>query len=153
MIYDRIPDELYKEILENMPICCVDVIIHRDNEVLLIYRKEEPVKDTWWTPGGRVLKNEPLREAVKRKMKEELGIDVDIEKSIGAYELMFDTGIYPDLETGTHGITNLFLVKPKNDISITLDDTSEEYRWVDKVEDDFHPYLKKFLKDSNIFNK
>lgn len=45
--------------------------------VLLIQRKYEPVKGGWAIPGGFILDNESLEEAVKRELLEETGIEVN----------------------------------------------------------------------------
>jgi len=45
--------------------------------VLLIKRKYEPFKGKWAIPGGFVLQNESLEEAVERELKEETGIEID----------------------------------------------------------------------------
>jgi len=45
--------------------------------VLLIQRKYEPFKNGWAIPGGFVLENESLEEAVKRELHEETGIEVN----------------------------------------------------------------------------
>ena len=45
--------------------------------VLLIQRKYEPYKNSWAIPGGFVLEDESLEEAVKRELAEETGITVN----------------------------------------------------------------------------
>ena len=45
--------------------------------VLLIKRKYEPFKGKWAIPGGFVLNNESLEEAVERELKEETGIKIN----------------------------------------------------------------------------
>ena len=45
--------------------------------VLLIKRGIEPFKDQWALPGGLVLNDETLEEAVLRELKEETGITID----------------------------------------------------------------------------
>ena len=45
--------------------------------VLLIKRKYPPFKDSWAIPGGFVLENESLEEAVQRELLEETGIKVN----------------------------------------------------------------------------
>lgn len=60
----------------------VDAIVfgYSKNEgvsVLLIKRKYDPFKDSWAIPGGFVLQNESLEEAVKRELWEETGIKVN----------------------------------------------------------------------------
>ena len=74
---NKIPSDEYARILENMPVCCVDVIIANDKKALLVYRKDEPAKNKWWVVGGRILKNEKLEDAVIRKVLEEQRYDAD----------------------------------------------------------------------------
>ncbi|MBX2921375.1 MAG: NUDIX hydrolase [Chitinophagaceae bacterium] len=45
--------------------------------VLLIQRKYDPFKNSWAIPGGFVLENESLEEAVRRELLEETGIEVN----------------------------------------------------------------------------
>src|SRR3989339_499370 len=71
--------EKYKDILEKIPICCVDLLIHEGKKILLIKRNEEPEKNKWALIGGRIHKKESLIGAVKRKAIEEIGCEIDIE--------------------------------------------------------------------------
>ncbi|MBX3253827.1 MAG: NUDIX hydrolase [Chitinophagaceae bacterium] len=45
--------------------------------VLLIQRKYDPFKNSWAIPGGFVLEDESLEEAVRRELLEETGIEVN----------------------------------------------------------------------------
>ncbi|MBL0742012.1 NUDIX hydrolase [Chryseolinea lacunae] len=45
--------------------------------VVLIKRKYEPFQKSWALPGGLVLNDESLEEAVRRELQEEAGIDVN----------------------------------------------------------------------------
>ena len=69
-----IPQKLWKLILAEMPIACVDIIIHkklkRKTCVLLGYRKIYPYTNRWALPGGRIIKNESLQETANRQLTE-----------------------------------------------------------------------------------
>ena len=150
---EKISSELYNQIVENVPIPCVDLVLVKDGKVLLLLRKNKPAKNEWFFPGGRVLKNEILEQAVLRKAKEEIGIDLIIKGKIGGYETIFPDGIFDNLKTGTHTINVAFLVVPKDpEAKINIDKNHEDFKWVDKIEPSFHPYLKEVLKDFNVFN-
>jgi len=146
-----IPIELYEKIMENMPVFCVDIIISQDKKVLLVKRENEPCKDQWWVPGGRLYKNEKTCDAAIRKAKEETNLDVEIIKQVGFYELMLKEAI-PKVKTGTHNPVIVYLLKTKSSQEIHLDEQSSNYKWINKIEPDMHDYLKKILKDSGVFN-
>ncbi|PTS93840.1 NUDIX hydrolase [Pedobacter sp. HMWF019] len=60
----------------------VDAIVFGYNQgngisVLLIKRKVEPFKNEWALPGGFVLNQETLEEAVERELREEAGISIN----------------------------------------------------------------------------
>jgi len=158
-----ISKELYTQILDKMPICCIDFVLVHEGKVLLVYRTQEPAKDQWWIPGGRVFKGEKLEETVKRKAKEELGIEVEVVSKIGVYEYFSDKNPFEEIETGVHSIPVCFVVKPVSgseeeigiieNIGIKLDETSSRYRWINHIEEGLDPYVKTVLRDSGIFSE
>ena len=148
-----ISKEKYAGMIENLPICCVDLIIVHKNKILLLKRKNPPLKNEWWIPGGRLYKNELLKDAVKRKAREEAGIDVEIVRQLGAYEHIFKDSAFEGVQTGTHTVGATFIVKPKNEeINIKVDKDSKGFKWIDKIPEDSPDLLKKILSDSKIFN-
>lgn len=55
----------------NFRVACI--ILSSDNRVLL---NTDDNKDFWILPGGRVLAGEESKEAIKREIKEELGLEI-----------------------------------------------------------------------------
>lgn len=123
-----LPVEQYRRVLGMMPILCVDcLVVNTSGEYLLVKRKNEPLKGEYWVPGGRVHKNERLTDAVRRKMREEIGVGVEIVKCCGFFEEFFDKSA-ENAENGVHAVSFLYLVKPCGD-RIKLDDQSSEWGW------------------------
>jgi len=74
-----------KQTIFEDPKLAVASIIVKNNEILLIKRGVEPQIDKWAFPSGYVNRYETPEDALKREVKEETGLDVDIDKFIGLY--------------------------------------------------------------------
>jgi len=62
------------------PIVGVGAVIIHENKLLLVKRRVEPAKGKWSIPGGVVELGEGIRDALIREVKEECGLDVEIER-------------------------------------------------------------------------
>ncbi len=139
---------LYQQILENIPIACVDIAIVDQGAVLLLKRKDPPARGQWWLPGGRVLKGEMMRETAQRKAREEVGMECHVGQIIHTAET-----ILPDGPAGVsvHNINSCFLLHPAGPAShVKLDKHHEEYRWVDHIPDGLHPYIEDCLSAAGL---
>ena len=67
------------------PILTIDGIILKNGKVLLEKRTVNPFSGYWALPGGHVEYGEKVEVAVKREIKEELGISVRIKELVGVY--------------------------------------------------------------------
>jgi len=59
------------------PIVGVGAILFDGSRVLLVERGHEPLKGVWSLAGGAVECGEPLRQAVRREVLEETGLEVE----------------------------------------------------------------------------
>ena len=142
-----VPDEFYGRIMGSVPIVCVDLVIIRDTEFLLGKRKNEPEKGQWFVPGGRVMKGEKLLDAVIRKTKEEVGLDVNKED---AEFLMVGETIFEEGED-RHSVNVVYKISA-DDKTITFFDESQtsELGWFKKIDDKWHPFVKEVLKKAGF---
>ncbi len=62
---------------------CGAFIINDKGELLLQLRNKAPEKEYWSIPGGRVELFETFEEAVKREVKEETGVEVEVISLLG----------------------------------------------------------------------
>jgi 8-oxo-dGTP diphosphatase len=62
----------------DQPIVGVGAVVFREAEVLLVRRGKEPAYGEWSLPGGAVELGETLTEALRRELREETGIEVEI---------------------------------------------------------------------------
>ncbi len=122
-----IKDSLYAEIVQSMPIPCVDlVVMDRSGRILLLKRKNEPAANQWWFPGGRVLFGEMRLEAAKRKLVEECGLSAESEPEELA---TLDCLLSIEGKKPSHGITTLYKVLVGTSSVAAVDQQSYEGRW------------------------
>lgn len=138
----------YKQILDAVPIVCVDIAIVHDGRILLVRRGDPPAKGQLWLPGGRVLKGEMLREAAARKAREEVGLDCHVGPIIYTDETIFDDG--PE-GIPVHSVnTCFFLFARQHPVNVSLDSHHEGCAWVDRVDTNLHPYVKACLAAAGL---
>ncbi|NHJ05034.1 MAG: NUDIX domain-containing protein [Candidatus Heimdallarchaeota archaeon] len=84
-------------------------ILINDGKILL---QTDDLVDFWVLPGGSVKLFESSEQAIKREFKEEMKLDIEIDRLLWVVENSFDFD-----NTKIHGIEFIFLVKPLNKIS------------------------------------
>lgn len=143
--------EDYIRVMESMPVVCVDCLVRNEKrQFLLVRRLNEPLQGEFWMPGGRLWKNERLHAAVHRKMREEIGVDVDILENIGYFEEFFDRTAQ-NAKGGFHAISFVFLVRPLSS-DIRLDPQSGEWGWFDDIPARLKAY-KSVRTGNNLWQK
>lgn len=97
MVSNMIDQKTYSLIRELVPRVVVDlVILDPENRVLLGKRTNDPMKGSWFYPGGAIVKNELIDETIYRKLFEETGIKTIISKAfLGTQEWFL--GEYHDI--------------------------------------------------------
>jgi colanic acid biosynthesis protein WcaH len=144
-----IPREEYLNIIKNTQINSVDMIIfNNEGEVLLGKRNNEPAKNTWFVPGGKIQKFETLEQATKRKSKEELGIELNYEKELGVYCHNY-TNNFVNEDFGTNFIVFAVTMTIHKTINLDKDEQHNELRWW-KIHDllksnEVHNYTKNYF--------
>jgi len=61
-------------------------VIVRDQRALIVKRAHEPRKGEWSLPGGLVELGESLQDAIRREIKEETTLDVDVGPIIETFD-------------------------------------------------------------------
>jgi len=139
-----------------LPLVSIDWVISNPNaEILLGLRQNAPAKDWWFTPGGRIRKNEPFSQACSRIVSNELGMEIDLSKAelMGVWDHFYPDSAF-NAEVSTHYV-NLphWLALSWQEIA-TLDfpinDQHSGWRWLaaDLAVNDalVHPYVREYAR-------
>lgn len=78
--------EMEKRSYPTQPVVGVGAVVIRDGFVLLVKRENPPRAGSWSLPGGRVQEGELLPDALRREIREECGIEVEVSDLIEVYE-------------------------------------------------------------------
>ena len=71
---------------EHIVTSVVAVIVDEAERVLLTRRSIPPFKDMWVMPGGKIDLGEPILNALKREVDEEVGLEVEVGPLIDVFE-------------------------------------------------------------------
>jgi len=109
----------------SQPIVGVGAVILRDDDVLLVRRGKEPLKGVWSLPGGALELGENLEAGIRREIREEVGLEVEIGPIVEVFER-----ITPD-EKGAvryHYVLVDYLCRPTGGTLLAADD-ADDARW------------------------
>ncbi|MEA3295571.1 MAG: isoleucine--tRNA ligase [Patescibacteria group bacterium] len=99
----------------------VGALVYNDkNEVLLLRRNENGRRKTWAMPGGKVDKGETFKEALKREVMEELGVEIVSAEPFVAK---------PDIFEGRLFETVCFKVKIKGEPAVMEKNKVDKLEW------------------------
>src|SRR3990167_1224596 len=145
-IISYLDKDLYSNIVEQLPILCVDVLVYNyeTRKFLLAERTCDPAKGLFWVIGGRLYKNESFFECAKRKCLEEVGLIIEPVCILDAYSLIFDKSAW---NCPTHTPTIAILAFAKGS-EIRLEKSHTSYKWVPIEQSQEDAYLEDIRKKS-----
>lgn len=145
-----ISDDEWGTIVSNVPIVSIDLLVRYDNGLLLGKRTNNPAKGFWFVPGGRVTKCETRREAVDRVAEEELGLDLRVTESLGAFEHIYNSSDIHSVEK-KHYLANGYVVDVVEG-DPRPDDQHAELRVFETAPEPLHPYVRAYVEKSDLIS-
>lgn len=146
-----LPLEKYKEFMNLVPITTVDVLFFNSSmtETLLFKRKNEPLKDVYFSLGGALKKNEMLIDGAVRQALRETGVCVNKDLLFygGTQDEIFPNSSFEGISY--HAVDTYFgyiLGQEK----IVLDFQHSDYKWFSISNETLHPFIKSKIK--NLLN-
>lgn len=144
ILNERIPDSIYKKIVQHVPVVTVDiVIISPDRKKILVGRRNNrPAKGIWYTLGGRLFKYESTQQAAQRLILSEASIAVPLSR---LHYVDFLQEEFSDSSTGNFGTHNInfffaLILKPK---TVKPDTQHVNLQWLPVTSHQIHPYARK----------
>jgi 8-oxo-dGTP diphosphatase len=103
------------------------VAIVRDDEgrILLTKRAIPPYLGKWVMPGGKIDPGEPITAALIREVKEEVGLDVHVERLVDIFE------VTPSAEHRDHYVILYYLASPRGG-RLVFNEEISEVTWADR---------------------
>jgi len=136
----RIPENLFEQIKKEFPFSCVDAILIRDNQFLLVKRKIPPYKNKWSLPGGIIKRGQKIKQKLMEVGREELGVKFVVIKELGTYEKIYNN---------RHDISRCFLVKTKSK-NIKLNFQASDWKFFNKIPKNTGTFHVMMLKEANF---
>ena len=141
-------EKIFKIVVQSTPLISIDLLVKKDNKILLGKRINKPAQGYLFSIGGRVYKNETIDSAMMRIAKNELNVELKLTpRFIGVFEHFYDDSIYQDLST--HYV-NLAYEIEIHEICNLPTEQHNEYQWltIDELlkSKQVHKYVKDYFK-------
>ena len=127
----------FLQIVDATPLVSIDLIIRNEtNQVLLGKRVNRPAQNFWFVPGGRIRKNERVREAYARISDAELGVPLPFNEAdfIGVYDHIYEDNFAGKNGINTHYVVLAYACQLKSGGVLKPDAQHEELIWWDMAD-------------------
>jgi colanic acid biosynthesis protein WcaH len=141
-------DAEFVAVVRNTPLVSIDLIISDPSGAILMgWRNNEPAKETWFVPGGRIRKNERIAEAFERIIAAETGLQIPFrEAQFGrAYEHLYQENCFGDPSFGTHYCVLAYMLRLDHQPSLGMDNQHSKFAWLTPSSPAIHAYSRAYF--------
>jgi colanic acid biosynthesis protein WcaH len=139
-------DQTFKTVISSTPLISIDLLVKKDNKILLGKRINKPAQGCLFSIGGRVYKK---RNNLMRIASNELNISLKLTpRFIGVFEHFYDDSIYQDVST--HYVNLAYEIEIEETLNLPSEQHNE-YQWltIDELlkSKQVHKHVKDYFKD------
>lgn len=144
----------FKMVVESTPLVSIDLCFVCEGQLLMGLRQNEPLRGQWFTPGGRLLKNERWQDGLARIAKLELGLNVtsDDFELMGVWDHFYENSAI-DENISTHYVNLPHICHLESKPELSLDAQHGSFRWFDipsLIKDTGHQvYMREYARRIN----
>ena len=135
-------EDEFRDACRALPLVSADIYLTRQTAagqaILLGLRLNAPARGYWFTPGGRIRKNEPFMNALLRIAHEEIGLSADFVprlQALGVWDHFYSDSAF-DSQISTHYVNLAYRLHLSDDEAEALqppkgaDQQHAEWRWI-----------------------
>jgi len=142
-------NQTFKTVISSAPLISIDLLVKKDNKILLGKRLNKPAQGDLFSIGGRVYKNETINNAMMRIAKNELNVELKLmPRFIGVFEHFYDDSIYQD--ESTHYVNLAYEIEIEETLNLPTKQHNE-YQWltIDELleSNQVHEYVKDYFRN------
>ena len=142
-------DQIFKTVVDSTPLVSIDILLKKDNKVLLGRRVNKPAQGYFFSIGGRINKNETIDNAMARVALNEINIDLkSTPEFIGVFEHFYDDSMYENVST--HYVNLAYEYEVEEILNLPTEQHSE-YQWfsIDELLESkqVHKYTKDYFRN------
>ncbi|MFT6919595.1 MAG: colanic acid biosynthesis protein WcaH [Cognaticolwellia sp.] len=138
----------FETVIDSTPLISIDLVVKNpQGQFLFGFRTNRPAQDYWFVPGGRIQKNESMKNAFTRLCLHELGLIFSIEQAtfLGLYEHFYDDSVFGDHVSTHYVVLGYQITVDDSQLSLTTEQHSQ-YQWFDidvlLTQDNVHQHSK-----------
>jgi colanic acid biosynthesis protein WcaH len=126
----KLEKERFLQVIDATPLVSIDLLVFNErNEVLLGRRINKPAQGFWFVPGGRILKNERVAEALKRISLHEIGVSPSASELVGVYDHIYADNFADAAGINTHYVVIAFKFSLPSGASLAPDPQHSDLKW------------------------
>ena len=143
-------NEEWKFCVNRLPIIAIDLIIkNKHSEILMGRRLNNPAKNSFFVPGGRIFKNEKIEDAIERISNNEISKTYKIKDAsfINYFEHFYPNSLWEEKDISTHYIVLAFSIKTNKE-AFNLKNQHSEFKWISYKNQELyniHEYSTKYF--------